>query len=114
MMTRFQFYRLALEADERQTNIRDVDVLPIPTLDERVTLYLRAVHGNRDFTEEERSNARNLLLNSMASEIAAQVIPAEQSLRGKLPARETNAASNITYEYKGFKVIYGNSQSGRI
>jgi hypothetical protein len=70
MMTRFRFYRLALEADERQTNIRDV--------------------------------------------IAAQVIPAEQSLRGELPGRETNAASNITYEYKGFKVIYGNSQSGRI
>src|SRR6266480_4425009 len=113
MTTRSQFYQLALEANERQANVRD-DVLPIPTLDERVTLYLRAVHGNRDFTEEERSNARNLLLNSMASEIAAQVIPAEQSLRGKLPARETNAASNITYEYKGFKVIYGNSQSGRI
>jgi hypothetical protein len=54
MMTRFRFYRLALEADERQTNIRDV--------------------------------------------IAAQVIPAEQSLRGELPGRETNAASNITYE----------------
>jgi hypothetical protein len=36
--------------------------LPVPTLDERVLFYLRAVHGNRDFTEEERSNARNVLL----------------------------------------------------
>jgi hypothetical protein len=88
--------------------------LPVPTLDERVLFYLRAVHGNRDFTEEERSNARNLLLNSMAAEIAAQVIPAEQSPKGELAGRETNAASNITYEYKGFKVIYGNTQSGRI
>ena len=70
MTTRFQFYRLALDANERQTNIRDVDVLPVPTLDERVNLYLRAVHGNRDFTEEERSNARDVLLNSMAAEIA--------------------------------------------
>jgi hypothetical protein len=74
MTTRSQFYQLALEANERQANVRD-DVLPVPTLDERVTLYLRAVHGNRDFTEEERSNARNALLNSMAAEIAAQVQP---------------------------------------
>ena len=82
MSTRSQFYRLALDANERQTNIGDVDVLPVPTLDERVNLYLRAVHGNRDFTEEERSNARDVLLNSMAAEIAAQVVPVEQSPEG--------------------------------
>ncbi len=69
-----QFYQLALEANERQANVRD-DVLPVPTLDERVSLYLRAVHGNREFTEEERSNARNALLDSMAAEITAQVQP---------------------------------------
>lgn len=60
--------------------------LPVPTLDERALFYLRAVHGNRDFTQEERSNARNVLLNSMAAEIAAQ---AEQSPKGELPGRET-------------------------
>jgi hypothetical protein len=106
MATRFQFHRLALDANERQTNSRDVEALPVPTLDERVTLYLRAINGNRDFTEEERSNARDVLLNSMAGEIVAQVVP--------VPDRETNAASNITYEYKGFKIVYGNSSSGRI
>jgi SPOR domain len=74
MITRFQFYQLALEANERQANVRD-DVLPVPTFDERVSLYLRAVHGNREFTEEERSNARNALLDSMAAEITAQVQP---------------------------------------
>jgi SPOR domain len=74
MITRSQFYQLALEANERQANVGD-DVLPVPTLDERVSLYLRAVHGNREFTEEERSNARNALLDSMAAEIAAQVQP---------------------------------------
>jgi len=74
MSTRSQFYQLALEANEGQSNFRD-DVLPVPTLDERVTLYLRAIHGNREFTEEERSNARNALLDSMAAEIAAQVQP---------------------------------------
>jgi len=74
MTTRSQFYQLALEANERQANVRD-DVLPVPTLDERVSLYLRAVHGNREFTDQERSNARDVLLNSMAAEIAAQVQP---------------------------------------
>src|SRR5215468_3294276 len=74
MKTRTQFYQLALEANERQANVGD-DVLPVPTLDERVTLYLRAVHGNREFAEEERSNARNALLDSMAAEITAQVQP---------------------------------------
>src|SRR6516162_10264759 len=74
MITRSQFYQLALEANEGQANVRD-DELPVPTLDERVTLYLRAIHGNREFTEEERSNARNALLDSMAAEIAAQVQP---------------------------------------
>src|SRR6516164_5570224 len=75
MITRSsQFYQLALEANERQANFRD-DVLPVPTLDERVSLYLRAVHGNREFTDQERSNARDVLLNSMAAEIAAQGQP---------------------------------------
>jgi hypothetical protein len=67
-------YQLALEANERQANIGD-GVLPVPTLDERVSLYLRAVHGNRQFTDKERSNARNALLDSMAAEITAQVQP---------------------------------------
>jgi hypothetical protein len=74
MITRSQFYQLALEANEGQSNVRD-DVLPVPTLDERVSLYLRAMHGNREFTDQERSNARNALLDSMAAEITAQVQP---------------------------------------
>src|SRR5262245_33388294 len=73
MITGSHFYQLALEANERQANVRD-DVLPVPTLDERVSLYLRAVHV-REFTDQERSNARDVLLNSMAAEIAAQVQP---------------------------------------
>jgi hypothetical protein len=74
MSTRSQFHQLALEANEGQSNVRD-DVLPVPTLDERVSLYLRAMHGNREFTDQERSNARNALLDSMAAEITAQVQP---------------------------------------
>ena len=93
METKSLLYRLALEANERHADIGD-DVLPVPALDERVTLYLRAVHGNREFTEEERSNARNVLLNSMAAEIAAQVLPAEQSPKGEFPGRETTHAAD--------------------
>ena len=85
MITRSQFYQFALEANEGQANVRD-DVLPVPTLDERVSLYLQAVHGNREFTDQERSNARDVLLNSMAAEITAQGIPAEQV---ELAGRET-------------------------
>src|SRR5215831_13199772 len=85
MATRSPFYRFALEANEGQADIRN-DVLPVPTLDERVNLYLRAVHGNREFTDQERSNARDVLLNSMAAEIAALGIPAEQ---GELAGWET-------------------------
>jgi SPOR domain len=74
MTTRSPFYRLALEANEGQANVRD-DVLPVPTLQERVSLYLRAIHGDREFTDQERSNARDVLLNSMAAQIAAEGQP---------------------------------------
>ncbi|TMJ92550.1 MAG: hypothetical protein E6G76_00120 [Alphaproteobacteria bacterium] len=40
----------------------------IPTLDQRVTLYLRAVHGEREYTAKERSAARIVLLDTMAKE----------------------------------------------
>src|SRR5262249_42438681 len=98
MKTRSPFYQLALEANERQANVGE-DVLPVPTLDERVILYLRAVHGNRDFTEEERSNARNVLLDSMAAEIAAQVIPAEQSPLGEHGADRGSLLAQYAAQY---------------
>jgi hypothetical protein len=95
MITRSQFHQLALEANERQVNVRD-DVLPVPTLGERVSLYLRAVHGDREFTEEERSNARNALLDSMAAEITAQVRPDWQSVQRKEAIRVLPIASRRT------------------
>src|SRR5215510_14049343 len=96
MITRSQFYQLALEANERQANVGD-DVLPVPTLDERVNLYLRAIHGNREFTEEERSNAHNALLDSMAAEITAQVQPeVTQNMRRKETIRVVPIARRRT------------------
>jgi hypothetical protein len=43
--------------------------LRVPTLDERASLYLRAVHGTHDFGSEAHSGARNLILNAMAADI---------------------------------------------
>jgi SPOR domain len=104
MTTRSQFYQLALEANERQANVRD-DVLPVPTLDERVTLYLRGVHGNRDFTKEECSNARNLLLNSMAAEIAAQAQPEVAERRPLHPSEAAAQYSQNVQDKEAIRVV---------
>jgi hypothetical protein len=43
--------------------------LPLPTLDERAALFLRALHGKRNFTNEEHANARERILDAMAADI---------------------------------------------
>jgi TPR repeat protein len=48
------------------------DQLPLPTLDERASFFLRAVHGDRDFSSEEHANARDLILDAMAADISAR------------------------------------------
>jgi TPR repeat protein len=48
------------------------DQLRLPTLDERAKLYLRAIHGERDFADQEHSAARDRLLDEMADSIAPQ------------------------------------------
>jgi hypothetical protein len=101
MKTRSPFYRFALEANERQANVGD-DVLPVPTLDERVSLYLRAVHGNREFTEEERSNVRNVLLDSMAAEIAAHGQPEAAEPR---PLQQYEAAAQYSRSVQHDRVV---------
>src|SRR5262245_39625102 len=66
----------ALSIDEEDSTAADAherqDQLPLPTLDERASLYLRAVHGDRDFTGEEHANARDLILDAMAADIASR------------------------------------------
>ena len=53
-----------------------IERLPLPTLDERASVYLRAVHGDRDFTSAEHVNARDLILEAMAAGIAARGVTA--------------------------------------
>ena len=57
----------AKTAPEPLSQLRD------PTLDERVSLYLRAVHGKQDFGSEEYSDARNRILNAMAADVAVKL-----------------------------------------
>jgi hypothetical protein len=65
---------LAHKAEERSPfDARAVpDELRLPTLDQRVYLYLRAVSGKRDFTSKEYADARNLMLSAMAVDVAAK------------------------------------------
>jgi hypothetical protein len=44
----------------------------VPTLDERVALFLRAVHQKHDFSQEEYTRARRRILEVMAADIAAR------------------------------------------
>src|SRR6516162_6634237 len=50
----------------------DSKQLGVPTLEERVELYLHAVYGNRDFTNEEYSRARSRILDAMAANVVAK------------------------------------------
>src|SRR5262249_20569366 len=50
----------------------DSKQLRLPTLEERVQLYLSAVYGNRDFTNEEYSRARSHMLDAMAANVIAK------------------------------------------
>jgi hypothetical protein len=65
---------LGVDADDSAAiDVREpLEQLPLPTLDERASVYLRAAHGERDFTSAEHANARELILEAMAGDIAAR------------------------------------------
>jgi hypothetical protein len=46
--------------------------LPVPDLADRARLFLRAVHGERDFTSGEHADAENVILEAMAADIASR------------------------------------------
>src|SRR5262245_29130062 len=60
---------LAVNADD---GTEMLDPMPLPTLDERANFYLQAVYGERHFTNEEYSGARDLILQAMADKIAVR------------------------------------------
>jgi hypothetical protein len=52
-----------------------------PTLDERVSVYLRAINGTGDFGPKEYSEARNDILDAMAADVAVKLGRAPQQNR---------------------------------
>src|SRR6516164_1517602 len=63
---------LSHDVDESPPEAARDSQLRLPTLDERVSLYLSAVYGKHDFGNEAYSDARNRILNAMAADIAAK------------------------------------------
>jgi hypothetical protein len=60
--------------------------VPMPSLDERANIYLRALHGDRNFTSQERLDARHHLLDAMASDVVA---------RSQIPVHERERPSGF-------------------
>lgn len=68
--------------------------LGLPTLNERVEMYLHAVYGSdRNFTAEERAKARDHVLTKMATDIADQVSRSAESAVPPVSAPRIAAAS---------------------
>ncbi len=64
---------------------------PVPSLDERANIYLRAVYGSQDLAGEEFARARLRILDAMAEQIASEV-PARVRVSNKwVPARQHSA-----------------------
>jgi hypothetical protein len=68
-----------------------IERLPLPTLDERASVYLRAIHGDRDFTSAEHVNARDLILDAMAAAIAARGVTTRDVTARDITARDVTA-----------------------
>lgn len=68
-MTKLSLSDQLFESDAGMTT----DVVETPTLEQRALVYLRAVHGARDFSAEELSQARSTLLDSMADDIVGKL-----------------------------------------
>ena len=69
-----EFWDLTAGAESaRLTNVREpYGQLSVPTPEERARLFLRAVHGELDFTSSQHAEAQNTILNAMAADIAAK------------------------------------------
>ena len=75
MATKQQFNRVFVqEADGAPKGVvrGSLARLGFPTLEERVGLFLKAVHGERNFTNEERADTRERILAAMAASILAK------------------------------------------
>jgi hypothetical protein len=89
------------EMERTEPPVNAAHRLRLPTLDERTNLYLRAVHGDRDFTNEEYATARDCILDEVANGIAAELrghsrdsdVPGLRGGRSAFPTSATPRAS---------------------
>jgi len=86
----------ALGVDADQSAAADthepLEQLPLPTLDERASIYLRTIHQDRDFTSAEHANARELILDAMAAGIAARGVTARGVTARDITARDVTTS----------------------
>jgi TPR repeat protein len=68
-----------------------VSQLRVPTLDERISLYCRAVYERHDFGNEAYSDARNRILDAMAADIAIKAgINLQEEVEHLRPPQDAN------------------------
>jgi hypothetical protein len=77
----------------RPSDIREpFGQLPVPSMEERARLFLRAIHGERDFTSSENAEARSTILNggsvqhSRTGKSFNELLPRRNTRRGSLRA----------------------------
>ena len=63
-----------LEEDDKSSAKSKLSASSLPTIDQRVDLYLRAVHGSKTVTAAERKAARARILDGMAAELSGEAL----------------------------------------
>jgi hypothetical protein len=88
---------LAPEDDDSQSAAAAAGVQSLPSLDERVDLFLRAMHGTRAASAQERASARLRILDAMAADLAGESDSyLEQNIKDVSVAAPTRAAAKAT------------------
>jgi hypothetical protein len=65
-------FRYLTQGEESAHSGESFGQLPVPNLEERARLFLRAVHGERDIANGEHAEAQSTILDGMAADIAAK------------------------------------------
>src|SRR5215813_7676738 len=114
---------LAVDADDSTETDANapLDRMPLPTLDERANFYLRAVYGERRFSNEEYLGARDLMLRAMANDINARSngrspdeasLPLGEQHEASLPLGEQHDASLSLAEQHDASLSVGVQHNG--
>jgi hypothetical protein len=83
------------EVAERRDNVLEPDSpLPIPSPKERALLFLRAIHGERDFTGDQFDQAHSTILKAMAADIVAK---SKNTIRDK-PSPKSRPVTDDAYD----------------